>query len=127
MDLKTVGTLLYWCEGSKRERDRRIEFVNSDPAMISIFMRYLRARGVEEGRIRARLTIHQQDSDQECRNFWKEVTSLNESNFLPTTVRVASLAKKPLPHGTIAIRYNSVQLLRQVKSDIQKLVEGIQA
>jgi len=119
MDLKSIGTVLYWCEGSKRERDRRIEFVNSDPRMISIFMRYLRELGVEEKRIRLRMTIHQQDDERKCKDYWRTVTSLNDSSFLPTLVRTTSLAKRPLPHGTITIRYNSVQLLREIKKDIR--------
>jgi hypothetical protein len=88
-------------------------------------MRYLRAQRVEEKRIRARLTIHQQDNERRCKNFWKSVTSLNDSNFLPIQVRKASLAEKPLPYGTIAIRYNSVQLLRQMENDILGLTERL--
>ena len=125
MDLESAGTLLYWCEGSKRERDRRVEFVNSDPKMIAIFMRYLRAKGIDEGRIRARMTIHRQDDEQRCKNYWKRVTSLNYSNFISTVVKETSIARKPLPYGTVAVRYNSVRLLRQIKSDICDLVERI--
>jgi len=33
-------------------------FVNSDPRMISVFMRYLRSRHVDEARIRVRMAIH---------------------------------------------------------------------
>jgi hypothetical protein len=125
VDLSSAGTLLYWCEGSKRERDRRVEFVNSDSRMIWIFMRYLRARGVEENRIRARMMIHIQDDETKCRNYWKRVTSLKDSNFLPTVVKGTSLVRGPLPHGTIAIRYNSVHLLRQIKDDISDLVNEL--
>ena len=42
MDWDIIGTTLYWCEGSKRERDKGVEFVNSDDTMISIFMKYVR-------------------------------------------------------------------------------------
>lgn len=125
MDLESAGTLLYWCEGSKRERDRRVEFVNSDPKMTAIFMRYLRAKGIDEGRIRARMTIHRQDDEQRCKNYWKRVTSLNYSNFISTVVKETSITRKPLPYGTVAVRYNSVRLLRQIKSDIYDLVERI--
>jgi len=87
MDIGTVGTILYWCEGSKREDDRRVEFVNSDPRMISVFMRYLRTKNVDETRIRARMTIHIQDDESECREYWKKIASLNDSNFISTVVR----------------------------------------
>jgi hypothetical protein len=39
MNVEEAGALLYWCEGSKREEDRRVEFVNSDPKMDSVFMK----------------------------------------------------------------------------------------
>jgi hypothetical protein len=58
MDIQTIGAVLYWCEGSKREKDCRVEFVNSDPKMISVFMRYLRSKNVNEARIRIRMDGH---------------------------------------------------------------------
>jgi hypothetical protein len=64
-DIQTVGAILYWCEGSKREKDCPVEFVNSDSRMISIFRRYLRSKGVDEARIRIRMAIHIQD-DEGC-------------------------------------------------------------
>ncbi len=63
MNIRTIGAILYWCEGSKREKDCRVEFVNSDPEMISLFMRYLRSKRIEEARIRARMAIHVQDDE----------------------------------------------------------------
>ena len=114
---------MYWCEGSKRKRDRRVEFVNSDPDMLRVFMRYLRFKRVEERRIRARMMIHIQDVEDECREFWQGVTGLGESNFISTVVRPQGKAKKHLPYGVLTIRYNSVELLSEVKSDIKNLTD----
>jgi len=99
--------------------------VNSDPRMISVFMRYLRTKDIDEARIRARMTIHVQDDEAECKDYWKKVTSLNDANFISTVVKSPSFSRKPLRYGTIAIRYNSLQLLRQVKEEISDLAEGI--
>lgn len=125
MDIQTVGAVLYWCEDSKREYDCRVEFVNSDPTMISVFMRYLRTKEVDEARIRARMTIHVQDDEAACREHWKKITSLEDSNFISTIVKAPSVSKKPLPYGTLTVRYNSVQLLRQIKQEISDLAEEI--
>ncbi|HEV2389873.1 MAG TPA: hypothetical protein VGS04_04025 [Nitrososphaerales archaeon] len=125
MDITTVGAILYWCEGSKREDDRRVEFVNSDPRMISVFMKYLRTKDIDEARIRARMTIHVQDEERECKDYWKSVTSLKDTNFISTVVKSPSFSKKPLRYGNIAIRYNSLQLLRQIKEEISNLAEEI--
>ncbi len=125
MELETIGLILYWCEGSKREEDRRVEFVNSDPRMISVFMKYLRAKKVDESRIRARMTIHIQDDESECRKYWKEVTALDDRNFISTVVKDPSPSRRPLRFGTIAIRYNSLQLLRKMNQEISELAETV--
>jgi hypothetical protein len=56
------------------EKDCRVEFVNSHPMMISIFMKYLRAKNI-------------QDDEVECGAHWKKVTSLDDSNFISTVVK----------------------------------------
>ncbi len=93
--------------------------------MISVFMRYLRAMDVDEKRIKVRMMIHLQDNEAQCREYWKTVTSLKDSNFISTIVKRAGPVKRPLPHGTVTIRYNSVELLRRVKSDISDLADRI--
>jgi hypothetical protein len=123
MNIRTIGAILYWCEGSKREKDCRVEFVNSDPEMISLFMRYLRSKRIEEARIRARMAIHVQDDELVCKDFWKKVTSLEDANFMSTIVKSPSYSRKPLPYGTLTIRYNSLSLLRQIMGEIYALVE----
>ena len=125
MDINAVGTIMYWCEGSKRERDYRVEFVNSDPVMIRIFMKYLRARGIEESRIRARVSLHEQDSVTEYQAYWKEVASLDDSNFLAASIRRTRTTKALLPHGTLTIRYNSMALLKQIKTEIANLASEL--
>jgi hypothetical protein len=125
VDIQTVGAVLYWCEGSKREKDCRVEFVNSDSRMISIFMRYLRSKKVDEARIRIRMAIHIQDDEKVCRGYWKNVTSLKDSNFIATVVKSPSFTTNPLRYGTVTIRYNSLQLLRQIKQEISDIAEEI--
>jgi hypothetical protein len=123
MEIDELGTILYWCEGSERDYDCRVEFVNSDPRMISIFLRFLRAKGVDERRLRIRMAIHVQDDEQVCKGYWRKVTSLDDKNFMATVVKAPSVARKPLPYGTVTIRYNSLELLRQIKNDISRLIE----
>jgi hypothetical protein len=122
VDLNSAGALPYWCEGSKGERDRRVEFVNSDFRMISIFMKYIRGKKIDESRRKARMMIHQQDNEMECRAYWKSVTQLTDSNFIAPIVKPTSPVGNPLPYGAVAIRYNSVELLRQINKDILKII-----
>ena len=84
-------------------------------------MKYLRARGIEESRIRARVSLHEQDSVTEYQAYWKEVASLDDSNFLAASIRRTRTTKALLPHGTLTIRYNSIALLKQIKTEIANL------
>jgi hypothetical protein len=93
--------------------------------MVSVFMRYLRAKGVDEKRLRIRMVIHVQDDEYECKRYWKGATRLEDCNFLPTIMKSPSFSRKPLPFGTVTIRYNSVELLRQINREISELVDRI--
>jgi len=63
MGMDDVGTILYWCEGSKRERGRRIEFVNSDPFDDFHIHEIPSFQEGDEKRIRARTMIHPKDDE----------------------------------------------------------------
>jgi transcriptional regulator with XRE-family HTH domain len=46
-EILIAGAIAYWCEGAKNKPYRRydrIDFINSDPAMIKFFLRFLRRR-----------------------------------------------------------------------------------
>jgi hypothetical protein len=78
---------------------------------------------VDERQLRIRLGIHVQDDDEECKEYWKTVTGLSDSNIISTVVKGQSLSRRPLPHGTVAIRYNSLSLLREIKNKISVIAE----
>lgn len=95
--------------------------------MISILMKYLRTKGVDERRLRIRMEIHVQDDEGDCKQYWKSVTGLQDDNFIASAPRKASVSKKHLPHGTVAIRYKSIALLREIKNEISLIVHEILA
>ncbi len=88
-------------------------------------MKYLRAKGIAENRIRARISVHEHDNVTECKEYWKKVTSLDDSNFISASLRRTSPARSPLPHGTLTIRYNSIELLLRIKRDISDLAQEL--
>ena len=57
--------------------------------------------------MRIRMALHVQDDEEVCKEYWKSVTSLDDKNFISTTAKVPSVTRKPLPYGTVTIRYNS--------------------
>ena len=86
-----------------RERDRRVEFVNSDPRLVSIFMCFLRNKDIDESRLKARMMIHTQDDETECGSYWKRFALLDDYKLISTIVKKPSIAKT-LTLGTVAIR-----------------------
>lgn len=78
-----VGLCLYWAEGAKKSRS--FQFVNSDPQMISLELRWLREiLCVEENEIKIRIYIHEIYKDENCEKFWSEVTKISKERFFRT-------------------------------------------
>jgi len=50
---------------------------------------------------------------------------LNDSNFISSIVKSPSFTTNPLRYGTVTIRYNSLQLLREIKKEISDIAEEL--
>lgn len=67
-----AGAIAYWCEGSKNKPYRRIDrvaFINSDPALICLFIRFLAVAGIDRDRLTCRVYIHE-SADVEAGSGW---------------------------------------------------------
>jgi hypothetical protein len=56
------GAIAYWCEGAKNKPHRRtdrVDFINSDPAIIKFFLRFLATAGVSDDRLVFQIHIHE--------------------------------------------------------------------
>jgi transcriptional regulator with XRE-family HTH domain len=94
-----AGAIAYWCEGAKnksyRRRDDRVVFLNSDPALIKFFLRFLAVAGVRPDRLIYRVQIHESANVEAAQKFWLHVTGAGSDQFRrptlkrhnPTTVR----------------------------------------
>lgn len=80
-DLFIAGVVLYWAEGFKK--DNRLGFASSDPAMIKLFLRWLKIAGVPNANIRLRLGLNvaHKNRVQEVTNYWAEQTRIPEDQF----------------------------------------------
>ena len=90
-ELVRLGAVMYWCEGTKakpwRRDAERLVFTNSDPALIRLYLRFLRTLGVPGERVRYRVAIHESaDSDKAVR-WWAEVVGVSAVEFRPTTLK----------------------------------------
>lgn len=134
-ELKLVGIALYWAEGYKMTKkvngrevtNHPVSFVNSDPALISLFLRFLRdICKVEENRITASIRIYEHMNEGELLKFWHKITNVPLKKFQKTYYGVSksSQHKRPfnrLQYGTLAVRVNDTNLFHKIMGWIEGL------
>ncbi len=85
-----AGVALYWAEGAKDKsysRRERLHFINSDPNVISFFMRWLKVLGVERERLRFRVSIHESADTTEAEEFWAGLVGVEPCTFQKATLK----------------------------------------
>ncbi len=100
-ELLLVGAAIYWAEGGKDKPWRRSEhllFVNSDPTVIVMFLRWLELLGVDPGRRTFRLQIHETADIGGALQFWSEVTSVPVAEFQDHHGEATQTADQPAQH-----------------------------
>ncbi|HKS01779.1 MAG TPA: helix-turn-helix domain-containing protein [Arthrobacter sp.] len=83
-ELLIAGAIAYWCEGAKNKpyhRHDHVTFMNSDPALITLFLRFLDAAGVDRNMIVYRVYIHETADVTGAERFWLEVTGADPTLF----------------------------------------------
>lgn len=110
-----IGLSLYWAEGSNSEE--RIQFANSDPRLIKIMMRWFREIcKVPEEKLKIHIYIHKVYRNENCEEFWSNITGVPVLKFGKTTY-------KPTPHkikknldykGVCRVDISGVNLFRRI-------------
>lgn len=89
-ELLIAGAIAYWCEGSKNKpyrRANRVIFTNSDPGLISFYLRFLDAAGVDRDDLILRVLIHENADAEAAQRFWIDVTGASPSQFRTPTLK----------------------------------------
>ncbi|MFD1081627.1 helix-turn-helix domain-containing protein [Micromonospora andamanensis] len=90
-DVVLVGAALYWAEGSKakpwRPHDCRVRFVNSDPALVALFIQFVEALGERREALRYRVAIHESADAAEAVSWWAAQVGVSAESFQPTTLK----------------------------------------
>ena len=125
-ELQLIGTALYWAEGTKGAQTSVVEFVNTDPEMINLMMRWFRkCCGVGEHKFRARVQLHNSARRQESEHFWSNVTQIPTQQFTQPILKISSTSRgkmgNRLPYGTLHIRIADVHLLTRIQGWIRGL------
>ena len=115
--LRIAGIMLYWAEGTLR--GGIVDFANSNPEMIRIFLRFLREIcGVKEERLRIYLYAYSYQDIKAIKRYWHRVTEIPISQFTKPYVRKdnPNLSRRKLPYGLVHVRYNDKRLLELIKN-----------
>lgn len=126
--LRLAGLMLYWAEGAKG--GNTVDFTNSDPGMILIFLNFLREIcGVAESRLRVFLYVYADQDIDLIRQFWSGLTTIPYKQFSKPYVN-----KRPnkntkvriMPYGVVHVRYNDKRLLQELLKWIDEESQQIQ-
>lgn len=89
-DLTLLGAAIYWCEGAKSKPWRRAEnlqFTNSDPGLLGLFLRFLRACAIPPDAMSFRVHIHESADAEAAAQWWAERLRLDPARFRRPTVK----------------------------------------
>ena len=89
-ELLIAGAIAYWCEGAKSKSHRRsdrVTFINSDPGLIRLFLRFLEATGTARADLSFRIYIHESADVASAQRFWLEVTEAPADQFRTPTLK----------------------------------------
>lgn len=89
-ELFVAGVVAYWAEGSKNKPWRFGQgtvFINSDPGLIQLFLRWLALIGIERERLQFRLMIHESADIPDALRHWSTVVDAPHESFGRTQLK----------------------------------------
>lgn len=112
---KIFCALLYWCEGRSRP-ESGVGFVNSDLAMVSMFMKFFRSSfSTHEEKFRACIHLHDYHSASKQTEFWSKISNIPIERFIKP-YRKPNTGKRIRENypGCIDIRYYDARVAREL-------------
>jgi len=115
-----LGLGLFLAEGGRREK-WSLRFVNSDPLVIKIIMKFYRENcSIRDNKIKLRIHLHKNCDPQKSLKYWSKIANIPMKQFYSPQVVVssASKGKRPtnrLPFGTLHISVADASLVRKFK------------
>lgn len=110
---KLLCAALYWGEGAKTKS--WLNFTNSDPRMIKVYLSLLRNYfGVDEEKFRALLHLHGYHNVKKQKLFWSKVTGISEERISIYEKPNSGINIKQGYPGCISIRYYDVRLAKEI-------------
>jgi len=125
--LKIAGVMLYWGEGSQWAGEKIVDFANSNPEMIIIFLKFLRKIcGINESKLRAYLYCYNNQNIQKTLNYWSKITNIPKNQFTKPYIRKDYQKSKinKMKNGLIHVRYNDKKLLDLIRFWIKNYINN---
>jgi hypothetical protein len=89
-EIMIAGAIAYWCEGAKSKPyriDEQVRFMNSDPALIRLFLAFLDRAGVSRQRLRYCVHIHESADVEAATRYWARVTGAAPDQFTRPVIK----------------------------------------
>jgi len=120
--LKTAGLMLYWAEGAKKQ-PHKIDFANSNPLMIKLFIKFLRKiYRVNESRLRCLIFGYPSHNIQELTNYWSKLTHIPKSQFIKPYIRQdGGNTRDKMKYGVLHVSYSDKRLFQLILKEIRHL------
>jgi hypothetical protein len=120
--LHMVGCLLYWAEGAKHRN--KVYFVNSDPNMAKLFLRFLREEmSLNDSAITLYIHCHTSEPGEIKRieSYWAELLGLPMSCLRKTQTKKGSeIRRSILKNGVCGIMVSKTEIAQHIYGAIQE-------
>ena len=113
---KLICAILFWAEGAKTTD--RIAFTNSDPTMITSFLRLLRSGfDLDEAKFSVSVHLHEYHNQAEILAFWSTTTKIPLSQFTRPYLKPDTGKNiRPGYKGCITVRYYDCKIAYELEA-----------
>lgn len=122
---RLIGSLIYWCEGSKRDLHSGARLANSDPELVRLFLHAMRKGfGVEEKKLKALLHLHSYHDRERQTLFWSKITGIPKKNFYSPYIKpnTGKRIREGYP-GCISLTCGGAKLARTIDAYYRAIVQ----
>jgi len=124
--LHAAGAMLFWAEGSRNRN--AVRFTNSDPAMVSFFLSFLRTCfAVPDAKVAVTCNLFADhvERQRKIEQFWLDLLRLPRTCLRKSSVNVYSKYTKKkrrnkLPYGTCRLAVHDTRIVQSIYGAIQE-------
>jgi hypothetical protein len=124
-ELLIAGLFLYWGEGSKSTLSNYVAFSNTDPAMISFFIKWLESLGYKRKKLTVRMHFYKDMDIVKETNYWAKTLRISNSQFKKPYIKESKFSlisyKRGFGHGTCNVLVYDAMLGKKIMMGLKAL------